>query len=101
MSYGVKYAMLKALGLETGDDPDLEQDAKHVSAEAERRRLWIDGKIALMDAAGTVDELRNIHIEAGPKLADIRAKDVKQGALYDAALARNKDRLGVGKAAAE
>jgi hypothetical protein len=101
MSYGVKYAMLKALGLETGDDPDLEQDTKHVSAEAERRRLWVDGKIALMDAAGTVDELRNIHTEAGPKLADIRAKDVKQAALYDAALARNKARFGVGKAAAE
>jgi hypothetical protein len=26
MSYAVKYALLKALGMETGDDPDLEQD---------------------------------------------------------------------------
>ncbi len=27
LSYAVKYAYLKALGLETGDDPDLDQDA--------------------------------------------------------------------------
>ena len=29
VSYAVKYALLKALGLETGDDPDLQQDVKH------------------------------------------------------------------------
>jgi hypothetical protein len=29
ISYAVKYALLKCLGLETGDDPDLEQEAKH------------------------------------------------------------------------
>ena len=29
ISYAVKYALLKALGLETGDDPDEEQDVKH------------------------------------------------------------------------
>jgi hypothetical protein len=28
MSYGVKYALLKVLGLETGDDPDTDQSAK-------------------------------------------------------------------------
>ena len=28
MSYAVKYALLKTLGLETGDDPDMDQDAK-------------------------------------------------------------------------
>jgi ERF superfamily len=29
ISYAVKYALLKTLGLETGDDPDLDQNAKH------------------------------------------------------------------------
>jgi hypothetical protein len=29
MSYCVKYALLKTLGLETGDDPDQDQDVKH------------------------------------------------------------------------
>jgi|TARA_R100001594_G_scaffold27360_4_gene52138 hypothetical protein len=28
ISYGVKYALLKVLGLETGDDPDLDQDTE-------------------------------------------------------------------------
>ncbi len=29
ISYAVKYALLKTLGLETGDDPDLDQDTRH------------------------------------------------------------------------
>jgi hypothetical protein len=29
ISYAVKYALLKALGLETGDDPEFEQDVEH------------------------------------------------------------------------
>ncbi len=29
ISYAVKYALLKALGLETGDDPDIDQDVQH------------------------------------------------------------------------
>tara|TARA_R110000824_G_scaffold113679_3_gene263543 strand:+ start:2644 stop:3318 length:675 start_codon:yes stop_codon:yes gene_type:complete len=29
ISYAVKYALLKALGLETGDDPDLDQKTEH------------------------------------------------------------------------
>ena len=32
ISYAVKYALLKALGLETGDDPDIEQDVQHKPA---------------------------------------------------------------------
>lgn len=31
MSYAVKYALLKTLGLETGDDPDLDQDVRYMS----------------------------------------------------------------------
>lgn len=30
ISYAVKYALLKTLGLETGDDPDQDQDATHI-----------------------------------------------------------------------
>jgi len=32
ISYAVKYALLKALGLETGDDPDMDQDVRHEPA---------------------------------------------------------------------
>lgn len=38
ISYAVKYALLKALGLETGDEPDLDQNAKH---EPEPPRLGL------------------------------------------------------------
>jgi hypothetical protein len=39
MSYGVKYALLKVLGLETGDDPDTVQDdrAAHIPAPPAKR----------------------------------------------------------------
>ena len=33
MSYAIKYALLKTLGLETGDDPDNDQDAVHQPAK--------------------------------------------------------------------
>lgn len=50
MSYGVKYALLKVLGLETGDDPDTVQDAKanHKPAEpliSSEQRLDLQGLI--------------------------------------------------------
>lgn len=35
-SYAVKYALLKALGLETGDDPDQDQDVQHRSSTQQR-----------------------------------------------------------------
>lgn len=34
ISYAVKYALLKTLGLETGDDPDYDQDVQHKSEPA-------------------------------------------------------------------
>lgn len=37
ISYAVKYALLKALGLETGDDPDLDQGAEHEPEVIERK----------------------------------------------------------------
>jgi hypothetical protein len=51
MSYGVKYALLKVLGLETGDDPDTVQDdrAAHVPAHPNtgetppNKRVKLDG----------------------------------------------------------
>lgn len=55
MSYGVKYAYLKALGLETGDDPDLTQD------DRARRRSTIqqkaDGYITTIQRTVNGDDL--------------------------------------------
>lgn len=39
ISYAVKYALLKALGLESGDDPDQDQDVvHHISPESQQRQ---------------------------------------------------------------
>lgn len=65
ISYAVKYALLKALGLETGDDAEHEsidhgadpQD-KIVDLEAEKRATSIAiDKMNLMDSITTLDEL--------------------------------------------
>ena len=37
-SYAVKYALLKVLGLETGDDPDLDQQVEYSSPAAEKMK---------------------------------------------------------------
>lgn len=41
ISYAVKYALLKCLGLETGDDPDIEQDKPSDIGEVEKVRAAI------------------------------------------------------------
>lgn len=47
MSYGVKYALLKVLGLETGDDPDEVQDARanyqKEAVEAKKKPAPLEG----------------------------------------------------------
>jgi len=52
MSYGVKYALLKVLGLETGDDPDEVQDASanHVETISDTQRDILQ---ALIEASGS------------------------------------------------
>jgi len=47
ISYAVKYALLKALGLETGDDPDQDQEAVHQT----KARLWADELLMEIDQA--------------------------------------------------
>lgn len=69
MSYMVKYALLKTLGLETGDDPDLDQDVKHKpeanpapqpqrksSAQLKRDGVW-EPVLAAMNAIRDPEEL--------------------------------------------
>lgn len=42
ISYSVKYALLKCLGLESGDDPDNDQDVVHESLEYKTLKLAIE-----------------------------------------------------------
>lgn len=71
ISYAVKYGLLKGLGLETGDDPDLDQTTEHTPLAA----VWTGplGKTALLEAAkelrepiknaDTLDELRQVQVD--------------------------------------
>jgi hypothetical protein len=73
MSYAVKYALLKCLGLETGDDPDLEQDVQH----KQDVRPWSEIETMLSNASD-LDLLKSIKVllrdEAGYWPVDYRAK---------------------------
>jgi hypothetical protein len=64
MSYGVKYALLKVLGLETGDDPDTVQDdrAAHVPADPKPAGKEKDGDFSPTALRGAIKVLvRNIN----------------------------------------
>lgn len=68
MSYCVKYALLKTLGLETGDDPDQDQNVKHEpakpaakaipKAEARPEYTKISAGIKQIKETGTTEDLR-------------------------------------------
>lgn len=51
LSYAVKYALLKAYGLETGDDPDYDQDVQHRSSTAQRAQEFEKNILTTTDAA--------------------------------------------------
>lgn len=59
ISYAVKYALLKALGLETGDDPDEVQDnkANHISGAIKNVEDWAKSVQADLAACKTITEL--------------------------------------------
>lgn len=84
MSYAVKYALLKALGLETGDDPDLESvdhnpvDVSGGAAEDAKAKLMACGRLDHLAAVwkGLSHELRAMpEVEA--------AKDVRKSQLTE------------------
>lgn len=68
MSYCVKYALLKTLGLETGDDPDQDQNVKHEpakpavkvvpKAEARPEYTRMSANIKTINDTGTIEDLR-------------------------------------------
>ncbi len=66
MSYGVKYALLKVLGLESGDDPDLDQGdgAAHVSDVRKVLEGLIDGALT-EDALTHAGQDINKDLQAG------------------------------------
>jgi hypothetical protein len=60
ISYGVKYALLKAMGMETGDDPDLDQDVQHKPGKHDPVGIAIADFTNETALATTEDGLREI-----------------------------------------
>ncbi len=60
LSYGVKYALLKVLGLETGDDPDLDQHSEHRTTLDQR----VDNLELLVGSTENVEALTTLMNEA-------------------------------------
>lgn len=72
-SYAHKYALLKALGLETGDDPDLDQQVEYSSEDIEK----VDEFIKKIAAAVTTDDLNALRDTYAEHL--VEAMKVKTG----------------------
>lgn len=68
ISYAVKYALLKCLGLETGDDPDVEQDKPHVPD------IRVGQFLRRIENAATKEELLDIHVAAKDLPESIKAQ---------------------------
>ncbi len=69
ISYAVKYALLKTLGLETGDDPDLDQNVKHEPTIAHLPTTHIGTKAGtIQDKDALCNEINNV-----PSLAILQA----------------------------
>ena len=71
ISYAVKYALLKTLGLETGDDPDLDQNVVHQISEQDISSLQ-----KLIVEAGK-DEVKFCEHYKIDKLSDLPFSELK------------------------
>lgn len=89
ISYAVKYALLKALGLETGDDPDNHQDVTHepgkpsdpvTLSEAQERTIkgLLGPKLTMFEnAKGKVSEMSKF--QATKLITALKAKEEADG----------------------
>jgi len=108
MSYAVKYALLKALGMETGDDPDLEQDTTFrtpgnssaagdvqqgppaaaarsdalLKKQADEDMAFIEGLTLRMARSTSKEQLTKIHVDTKPMREQIAARNAEVYKVY-------------------
>ena len=75
ISYGIKYALLKALGLETGDDPDLDQDSVHTTATRSDVSGIAELILSASDMARDAKELDRFYLENTKLFETLKAGD--------------------------
>jgi hypothetical protein len=99
ISYCVKYALLKALGLESGDDPDYDQEVKHEDP-GNPHNLAMVAFEAEIDVANSVEDLEKaaashkVALEKAKAELPVRALIARQN--YAAKLRQLKDGNNVG-----
>ena len=89
MSYAVKYALLKTLGLETGDDPDLDQDTSYRDPSLEEIALFSAG-IAIATSEAELSALLEQYRGSIEKATSVDAAKV---AMVRQAFAKKKKEL--------
>lgn len=86
MSYAVKYALLKTLGLETGDDPDLDQDVTYKDPAIEELTAF---SLAIPTATSIV-ELETLLETYRPAINRANTIDATKVAMVKQAYAKKK-----------
>lgn len=111
ISYAVKYALLKALGLETGDDPDHDSiehqpdkhpKAMHLPQHGDSEKAWKDFGVAVVKAsafARTVAELETWQAENQSVFEGIKKESAALHAYVVAGMAAHRKTLAQKEAA--
>jgi hypothetical protein len=93
MSYAVKYALLKCLGLETGDDPDLDQEVQRRSSTALRAEQLMSTIQSITDPL----ELKNLITDPATEQisASLHAQDMPTWRTLNAVVTRQAKTVGL------
>jgi hypothetical protein len=75
MSYAIKYALLKTMGLETGDDPDLD----HETTRLDNLASWV----SRIEGADSLEEMERIKIDVSRVIDGMG--DLEKSAIREAA----------------
>lgn len=89
MSYAVKYALLKTLGLETGDDPDLDQDVTYKDPAIEQLTAFS----IQIGSAASAEELASLLAEYQTAINRANTLDPAKVAMVKQAYAKKKKEL--------
>lgn len=89
MSYAVKYALLKTLGLETGDDPDLDQDVTYKDPAIDELTVF---SLAIPTVT-SLEELTTLLATYTPVIQRANAIDPAKVAMVKQAYAKKKKEL--------
>jgi hypothetical protein len=73
ISYAVKYAYLKALCLESGDDPDEDQDSISQPSITDMRRAEVEAFKLNVGSASSMEALDSLRIQIKPTLDSLMA----------------------------